>query len=76
MDQTTGERRVRTSFNVAEGETRSQVDAIKYATAKLIDECDAFANSEGASAEQKRLAALAMTNYEAAAMWAVKAVTA
>jgi hypothetical protein len=51
------------------------VDRIKQDTAKLIDLCNdqqAAANIKG---ETLRLWALAMTSYEEAAMWAVKAAT-
>jgi len=70
-----GARRVRESFNPS-GE--NIVDKIKRYTADLIDLCkdienDSFAYSD--FGEQKRLVALAMTAYEEAAMWAVKAAT-
>lgn len=65
-EPTTGESRVRTSFNVGDN---SDVDKIKKASAELINLVDA------AKAKDPRLAALAMTAYEEAAMWAVKLVT-
>jgi len=66
-EKTIGEARVRTSFNVS-GD--SVVDQIKRKSAELIDLC------EGLKAKDGRLASLAQTTYEEAAMWAVKAATA
>ncbi len=62
-----GEQRVRTFFNLSEDEIITQ---IKKQTAALIDLC------EGLKDDDARLAALAQTAYEEAAMWAVKAATA
>ena len=67
VEKTVGEARVRTSFNVS-GD--SVVDQIKRKSAELIDLC------EGLKAKDGRLASLAQTAYEEAAMWAVKAATA
>jgi len=67
--------RVRESFNPSKD---SLVDKIKRHTADLIDLCQDLKTVKGTSeadAEQARLAALAQTNYEQAAMWAVKAAT-
>lgn len=64
---TLGEERVRKAFNPS---TNSAVDTIKQNTADLIDLC------EGLKEKDPRLAALAQTAYEEAAMWAVKAATA
>jgi len=62
-----GENRVRVKFNPsAEG----VVDQIKQQTARLIDLCEEL------KAKDPRLASLAQTSYEEAAMWAVKAATA
>ena len=61
-----GELRVRTDFNVGDS---SDVDKIKKASAELINIVDS------AKEKDPRLAALAMTAYEEAAMWAVKLVT-
>lgn len=63
---TTGESRVRVSFNP---NANAEVETIKRKTAELIDFCD------GLKAKDGRLAALAQTAYEEAAMWAVKAAT-
>jgi hypothetical protein len=62
-----GTDRVRTSFNPS---SDSLVDRIKQKSAELIDLC------EGLKTKEPRLAALAQTAYEEAAMWAVKAATA
>ena len=62
-----GEDRVRTKFNPS---FQTDVDEIKQRSAALIDICEAL------KAKDARLAALAQTAYEEAAMWAVKAATA
>ncbi len=77
MEQTLGEKRVRTDFNV---KSNSAVDHIKQKTAYLITNLEemrvsgAFDNGED-SREFNRLVSLAQTSYEEAAMWAVKAAT-
>lgn len=55
----------------------SRVSQIKQKSAELIDLCDTMPKPEdlGKVGEFNRLRALAMTHYEDAAMWAVKAVT-
>jgi len=65
--QSLGEYRVRTTFNPS---ANGAVDAIKQKTAELINMC------EDLKGKDARLAALAQTAYEEAAMWAVKACTA
>jgi len=69
QEQTLGEKRVRIDFNVT-GE--SAVDVIKQKSAELINIIASCPSEEG---EVKRLMALAMTDIENGAMWAVKAVT-
>jgi len=64
---TIGEQRVRTSFNPGKNDL---VDQIKQKSAELINLCDELKSKDG------RLASLAQTSYEDAAMWAVKAATA
>lgn len=64
--KTLGEARVRTQFNTT---SSSIVDQIKQRSAELIDIC------EGLKLQDPRLASLAQTSYEEAAMWAVKAAT-
>lgn len=66
-DKSLGEARVRTDFNVAGS---SVVDEIKQKSAELINLCETLKEKDG------RLASLAQTGYEEAAMWAVKAATA
>jgi hypothetical protein len=66
-----GASRVRQSFNPS---SDSMVDEIKRHTAELIDLCHEH-SEKAADSEEKRLWALAMTHYEDAAMWAVKATT-
>jgi len=74
---TLGEQRVRTSFNPSND---SLVDQVKQKTAELINlmqqfKDDTFAQSGPLNSEKFRLIAIAQTEYESAAMWAVKAVT-
>ena len=63
-------RTVRRTFNPS-GQTR--VDRIKLLAAALISEAEAIRDEPGAD---KRCAALAITNIETGAMYAVKAATA
>lgn len=65
--KTLGEARVRTEFNPSND---SIVDQIKQKSADLINLCETLKEKDG------RLASLAQTGYEEAAMWAVKAATA
>lgn len=67
MEKSIGELRVRTEFNPS---ADNVVDCIKQATAQLINMCEELKSLD------PRLAALAQTSYEEAAMWAVKAATA
>jgi len=72
---TLGTDRVRLSFNPG-GD--SVVDQVKQKTAELIDLVHEMPDVDPAgqmTSETKRLKALAMTAYEEAAMWAVKAAT-
>lgn len=64
---TIGEVRVRLDFNPSQ---EGVVYDIKRHTAALIDLCEKL------KAKDPRLASLAQTSYEEAAMWAVKAATA
>lgn len=66
-EQTLGEQRVRASFNPS---ANSDVEQIKQKTAELINLVETIKSRE------PRLASLAQTAYEEAAMWAVKAATA
>jgi len=61
-----GAKRVRESFNPSKD---SLVDKVKRYSADLIDLCEEHKTLD------PRLAALAQTAYEEAAMWAVKLVT-
>jgi hypothetical protein len=67
MNATIGEQRVRTTFNPSQDDVVSQ---IKQKTAELINLCETLKEKDG------RLASVAQTEYESAAMWAVKAATA
>ena len=66
-EKTLGEARVRTEFNVTNNST---IDLIKQKSAELINICETLKEKDG------RLASLAQTSFEEAAMWAVKAATA
>jgi hypothetical protein len=63
---TIGEERVRTDFNPLKN---GRIDEIKQKTAELINLCEELKARDG------RLASLAQTAYEEAAMWAVKATS-
>jgi hypothetical protein len=69
-----GHDRVRGDFNPSKDDL---VTKIKSKTAELIDLCDSHRaeNTSMLDAEEERLWALAMTHFEDAAMWAVKAAT-
>lgn len=64
---TVGEQRVCVEFNPSKA---GIVDQIKQKTAELINLCEELKTKDD------RLASLAQTSYEEAAMWAVKAATA
>ena len=68
---TKGEYRVGVSFNPSGNDA---VDKIKRRAADLIDWIDHLIHESG-DPERARLKALAMTEVESAAMWAVKAAT-
>lgn len=62
-----GEQRVRITFNPSNDDAVFQ---IKQKAAELINLCEGLKSKDG------RLASLAQTTFEEAAMWAVKAATA
>lgn len=73
--QTLGEKRVRTTFNPSSDDI---VQKIKDNSADLINMVSMINYSKDdaeTTRERARLVALALTNYEQAAMWAVKAAT-
>ena len=75
MAQTKGEYRVGIDFNPSADDT---VDKITRAAADLIDLIDSIPHGSCERGENKgrlRLKALAQTEVESAAMWAVKAAT-
>lgn len=70
-----GESRVRTQFNPS---LEGLVDQIKQKTAELINLVNSIHNANYdplQNAEMARIRALAMTEYESAAHWAVKTAT-
>jgi hypothetical protein len=67
-----GEDRVRVKFNPSDN---SDVSKLKQKSAELIDLCEAMKAKGSQDGEHQRLWALAMSYYENAAMWAVKAAT-
>lgn len=70
-EKSLGEQRVRIEFNVSEpGAISDMVSDIKLKSAELINTCELLKQKDA------RLASLAQTTYEEAAMWAVKAATA
>ena len=71
MSKTIGEQRVRTDFNVTADDN---VALIKKHTAELINICETL-KAINPSGEKSRHFSLAQTNFEEAAMWAVKAAT-
>lgn len=76
MEQTLGQKRVRSSFNPSKD---SVVDLLKEKAADFIDYCEDMRKqlSPGTKdGETHRLISLAKTHAEDAAMWAVKAATA
>ena len=66
-EKTLGERRVGVDFNPG---GNPEITEIKRGAAALIDRVDALPAGDG---EAARLKAVAMTELEGAAMWAVKA---
>lgn len=72
MTVSRGQMRVGVAFNPSGSE---RVAAIKTAAAAFIDLVDALPGEGASGGEIARLKALAMTDIEAAAMWAVKAAT-
>jgi hypothetical protein len=72
-NKTLGEARVRTTFNPSND---SLVDQIKQKSAELIDLVSTIPDGSDYSIHAARLKDLAVTAYEEAAMWAVKAATA
>lgn len=74
VNQTLGQRRVKAEFNPAKNDL---VDQIKNKTAELIDLLAQMrpvgSIAEKTNAEKHRLISIAQTEYESAAMWAVKA---
>jgi hypothetical protein len=71
MTMSLGAERVRLDFNPGGNEL---VADIKRKTVALIDICGGLADA-AKDGEERRLWSLAMTHYEDAAMWAVKAAT-
>lgn len=67
MSKSIGEIRVRTEFSPSQTD---EVAQIKQKTAELINMCESLKEKD------PRLASIAQTIYEEAAMWAVKAATA
>jgi hypothetical protein len=71
MQQTLGQKRVRTSFNPS---AENLVDQAKDKGADFIDFCESI-KLEINSGEKIRLISLAQTASEEATMWLVKAIT-
>lgn len=73
VEQTLGQKRVRAAFNPSND---SDVDQIKEMAADFIDFVSDVQARRSVGTENARLAALAQTHIEDAAMWAVKLATA
>ena len=71
-EQSIGEQRVRTVFNPS---SDSLVDQLKQHAAEAINQCDTIKHKFPGNAECARLASIAQTHFETAAMYAVKAAT-
>ena len=70
---TLGQSRVRVSFNPGQNEA---VQSIKQKAAELIDLCESLKDAyNGSPNEKNRCLAVAQTEIESAAMWAVKGAT-
>lgn len=69
---TFGEKAVGLTFNPS-GDNR--VGDIKEAYARIIDVLDDQRNQDGVSSDELRLFSIAITEAQAAQMWAVKAIT-
>ena len=67
-----GTDRVRIKFNPSDN---SLVQQLKTKAAELIDLCEQGRNAGSVDGEHQRLWSLAQTQFENAAMWAVKAAT-
>lgn len=69
---TYGEKAVGLSFNPSKD---SAVDTVKKYYAQIIDDMNSLRSDPSATAEQKRLFSIAITEAQSAQMWAVKAIT-
>lgn len=69
---TFGQKAVGITFNPS---NNGEVDRCKQQFANCIDQMQALRTNESATAEQKRLASVAITELQGAQMWAVKALT-
>jgi len=69
---TFGQKAVGITFNPS---NNGEVDRCKQQFANSIDQMHALRSSETSTAEQKRLASVAITELQGAQMWAVKALT-
>ena len=70
-----GEFRVRTKFNPSQVTLISTINQKTAAIINMVSEIRDEGEEESAANERRRLVALALTKYEEAAMFAVKAAT-
>lgn len=70
--QTYGQKAVGLSFNPSGDD---EVALVKQAYAHIIDHLDELRNRRAKGSEGARLASIAITEAQAAQMWAVKAIT-
>ena len=73
-EMTYGEKAVGIDFNMGVGKIFSEIDKAKISFAMAINQINDLRNSSE-SQEQKRLCSIAITEIQAAQMWAVKAIT-
>lgn len=72
QELTYGQKAVGITFNPS---NNGDVDRCKQQFANSIDQMHALRSLDSSSAEQKRLASIAITEIQGAQMWAVKALT-
>lgn len=72
---TKGEYRVGINFNPSDDDTVGRIKRLAADLIDLIESVEADSMDPVRDAERKRLKALAQTNIEDGAMWAVKAAT-
>ena len=75
QQRTLGEKRVRTFFNPSAEDLVQKIKDKSAALINIVAEINYEGEDPEIAEERKRLVTLALTAYEEAAMWAVKAAT-